>query len=134
MTDTVNVSPFMGTFMTILFVFSTLYTLAFFYYDATNETISSDSLSDDANDPFDVSTESEGVFGFLIRVADGVLEFLSWISPFGLLKGLIVELMTNTPELYQVINMLILRPVGWIVVVFEVNYILSKIPTVSGES
>lgn len=133
MAENTIISPFLGTFMTAIFIFSTIYTLAFFYNQGAGTQLNMSPLGDDPNDPNSVSTSSSGIFGFVMDVADGVLEFLSWVSPFALVKLLLIEIMTSTPILYQVINLLILRPVGWITALFTANYIISRIPTEHGE-
>lgn len=133
MAENTLISPFLGSFMTAIFIFSTIYTLAFYYNQGAGSSLGVDALEDSPNDPTSVSTESSGIFGFVIRGLDAVLEFLSWISPFALLKALLIVVMDPVPLLYQILNLLVLRPVGWISTIFTVNYILSRIPTEHGE-
>lgn len=123
----VQLSPFLGSFMTVIFIFSTIYSLAFYYYQGTGQTMTSTGLDDDAKS---LSSSGSWVASFI----DSVLELASWLSPFALLKALLIELMSGTPEIYEVLNMLILRPVGWIMALFTGNYLISKIPTMSGET
>lgn len=124
MADNTVISPFLGTFMTLAFVFSTIYTAAYYFSLGSSQQLGTQGLSDTPNDP-------ASLVGSL---ADWVLEGASWISPFGLVKLLLTEIMASTPELYTAVNLLVLRPVGWVVALFTANYIISKIPTVSGET
>lgn len=133
MAENTLISPFLGSFMTAIFIFSTIYTLAFYYNQGAGSSFNVNALEDSPNDPTSVSTQSSGIFGFVMRGIDGVLEFLSWISPFALLKALLIVVMNPVPLLYEILNLLVLRPVGWISTIFTVNYILSRIPTEHGE-
>lgn len=124
MADDTIMTPFLGSFMTLIFIFSTIYTAAYYYGQGSGQTIGIVGLADDPVNP----SSSSGSF------VDWILEAASWISPFGLVKFLLIEAMAPVPELYTAFNLLILRPVGWTVTLFEANYIISKIPTVSGET
>jgi len=123
MAENVNMGGFIATFITLAFVFSTMYTLAFYYYQGASTSYEANPMKADSDhDILDVL----GIIG-------GILDFISWLSPFLLIKAFLVFSMQATPDLYQFLDMLILRPVGWIVVMLETNYIISKIPTMSGE-
>lgn len=123
MPENTLVSPFLGAFMTLIFVFSTIYTVAYYYNQGSGDTLGTDGLADDPVNP--VSTAGSFV--------DWILEAASWISPFAIVKLILTEVMASTPELYTVLNLLVLRPVGWIVTLFTANFIIAKIPTESGE-
>ena len=120
---TTTLSPFLSSIITLLFVFSTIYTLAFFYYQGAGQVITFDGLSEDA-----VSSDTVNFLGML----DGIINFISWISPFALVRGILFYL--APADLYQVLDMLLLRPISWIVSIITVNFIISKIPTISGET
>ena len=113
--------------MTAIFIFSTIFTLAYYWNQGANTQLATPGLSDNGKSITDSGS-------WLIDFLDSVLEILSWISPFALVKLLLVEVMSNTPELYTALNLLILRPVSWIFSVITANYVISKIPTVSGET
>lgn len=110
--------------MTLIFIFSTLYTAMYYFNLGAAQQVGTPGLQDDPVNP--VSTAGSFV--------DWILEAASWISPFGLVKLLLSEVMAQTPELYTILNLLVLRPVGWIVTLFTANFILAKIPTMSGET
>lgn len=117
------IPPFLGSVMTLLFLFSTIYTLAFYYYQGTTSGLNYGGIG--------VSGKNASELG-LIGVLDGVLSFISWISPFALVRGLVSAI--SPPDLFQVLDLLILRPVSWIVSLITANYLISKIPTISGET
>ena len=58
---------------------------------------------------------------------DRVLEWISVLSPFVLIKGLVYVITASTPELYTVINLLILRPAGWVGFLFTLDWGLNKL-------
>lgn len=76
-----------------------------------------------------------------INTSNSALALVSWlvdvissINPLGALKLFWIYIMQNpTPLLYDVLNTFVLVPIGLIVTFYEVNYVLSKIPTVSPE-
>ena len=117
-------SPYLSQFITWIFIFSTIYTLAFYYDQGAQIQNNYDELSDQDGDYMNT-----GIIGIL----DGVLDFISWLSPFALVKGLLIILMADMPDLYQFIDLLFLRPISWVIAVLTVNYIKSWIPTLSGE-
>lgn len=119
------IKPFESFFVSMIFIFSTMYTLYYYYEMGTQQPLEFEGITEDVNDPLNSGFAS---------ILDSVLEFVSWISPFALVKGLIIILFqSNTPELYTAINLLLLRPIGWIGALFTANYLISKIPTVSPE-
>ena len=133
MQENTLISPFLGAFMTAIFIFSTLYTLAYFWNQGSNIQVNTPGLGDNPDDPTQVKLTNSGVFGFVISIADGILESVSWITPFALVKLLLIEVMASTPQLYTILNLLVLRPVGWITALFTVNFLISKLPTMSSE-
>jgi hypothetical protein len=116
MGERVNISPFLGVSLTLLFIFSTLYTLAFYYYQGASQDIS-------------LSTPADST-GSLVSGFDALFNAISWLSPFGFIKALLVSVMSGTPEFYQILDMLLLRPIGWFVFLVQANYLISLVPTV----
>jgi hypothetical protein len=115
MGERINISPFLGVSLTLLFIFSTLYTLVYYYDQGAN-----------AGFGLDTPEESSGSFdGF-----DAIFNAISWLSPFGFIKLLLSSVMSSTPEFYQIIDMLLLRPIGWFVFLVQGNYLLSLVPTI----
>ena len=133
MATNINFSPFIGQITVLLFMFSTIYTFMYLYSVDSLQSPKANELSD-PNDPNGVKVQSGGIFGFVINAVDGIIEVTTWISPFFLVKELIWAIMKDTPFLYTLMNLLILRPASWAVSIFTLNFIISKIPTVSGES
>ena len=117
-------SPYLSQFITWIFIFSTVYTLTFYYDQGAQIQNIYDELDDQSGDYMNT-----GIIGIL----DEVLDFISWLSPFALVKGLLIILMADMPDLYQFIDLLFLRPISWVIAVLTVNYIKSWIPTLSGE-
>ena len=115
MGENINISPFIGTTMTLLFVFSTIYTLAFYYYQGDNKAL-------DADSPI----ESTSMFAGL----DALFNAVSWLSPFGFIKLIISTLLTDVPDFYTILDMLLIRPIGWTVFIIQVNYVISLVPTI----
>jgi hypothetical protein len=116
MSERVNLSPFLGVSLTLLFIFSTLYTLAFYYYQGAGQDVS-------------LSTPSDST-GSLVSGFDALFNAVSWLSPFGFIKALLLVVMSGTPEFYQILDMLLLRPIGWFVFLVQANYLLSLVPTI----
>ena len=128
MSERVNLGGFMASLITFSFLFSTIYTLAFFYSQATGQ-LNPGQIAIGGGSP-SVEAPLVDVFG----IFDSILNIISWLSPFAAIKFLMVALVeNNAPILYQVIDLLILRPIGWIVTALEINYLVSKIPTISQE-
>lgn len=123
MTEYIRISPFLATVISMSFIFSTLFTLAYFYYQGAGVGYNGGEMGHDATTP---------VQG-LIAVLSVVLDLISWASPVALLKAFFGYNMASTPILYTLLDMLLLRPLGWVMAVVEINFIISKIPTISGE-
>lgn len=122
--DIVITKPFMAQFITWIFIFSTIYTLAFYFYLGIAQEPDFVPIGDTAN-----NAKTTGIIGIL----DNVLEFISWISPFSLVKMILITLLAGTPEIYEFLNIIFLRPMSWIVAVITVNYLKAWIPTLGGE-
>ena len=123
MPENTLVTPFLGSFMTLVFVFSTLYTVAYYFNQGFGQSLNTPGIGD--NTP--------AIGSFATSLIDSLLEGASWLSPFFVVKLLLTEVMSSTPELYTILNLLVLRPVGWIITLFTANFIISKIPTISSE-
>jgi len=129
MSERVNIGGFMASVITLAFMFSTMYALAFFYFQASGQTPYGQPLGTG-----DVVVGVDRPLIDIFGIFDAILNFVSLLSPFVFVKMFIEALMiTNTPLLYQVVDLLVLRPIGWICAGMTVNYIISKIPTESNE-
>ena len=113
-------------FISMVFIFSTIYTMAFYYYDATSAQVGVD-VPDGAISGFNVTDLKASGFGVLVgnSFIDWFAETLSWMPPFALVKGLLIVLIPE--ELYDPINMLFLRPIGWIGTWITTEWVINKI-------
>jgi hypothetical protein len=116
MGERINISPFLGVSLTLLFIFSTLYTLAFYYYQGASQDVALSSPSDST--------------GSLVSGFDAIFNTVSWLSPFGFIKALLLVVMSGVPVFYQILDLLLLRPIGWFVFLVQANYIISLVPTI----
>jgi hypothetical protein len=107
-------------------MFSTIYTLAFYWYQAENTSMTVVGLDDMTGG---LVKDPEAGDSFITIVVDNMLEFilesLSWFSPFILVKGLLLVLVP-TP-IYEPLNLLILRPLGWIGTWITTEWVINKI-------
>lgn len=76
-------------------------------------------------DDKDADMSQSGVLDILI----GAIEFLSWTSPFGIVKGLIYFM--SPPALYEFMNLFLLRPLGWVCSYFFAEWIIFTIRGIS---
>jgi len=105
----------------MVFMFSTIYTLGFYYYAATGDAYTFTGMSDTTG-----TMVSEMPTNILLQyIIDFLLEILSWASPFAIVKGLLL-LIVPTP-LYEPINLLLLRPIGWIGTWITTEWVINKI-------
>ncbi len=120
------VKPHIGMFMTFLFMFSTMYTLVYFWEEGSGGKTGVNSLEGSDKGPSALS----GVFS----VVEWILDIVSWISPFALVRGMVVWLTLGfDPHFFKILDLLFLRPMSWVVSIVTVDFALSKIPTMSGE-
>jgi hypothetical protein len=98
--------PFIGMFTTFVFIFSTMFTIAYFWFDATGQRVGVSGLS--------LSDKNPSMLGVVFDVLNWILDVVSWISPFAL-----------------ILDLLFLRPVSWITSMITVEWAISKIPTES---
>lgn len=110
----------------MVFMFSTIYTMAFYWFQAEGmdiEVIGLDNLDGS------LRKTPEAQESFITIVVDNMLEFLleslSWFSPFILVKGLLIVLVPA--PIYEPLNLLILRPVGWIGSWITTEWVINKI-------
>jgi len=59
------------------------------------------------------------------NMLDFILESLSWFSPFILVKGLLLALVPA--PIYEPLNLLLLRPLGWIGTWITTEWVINKI-------
>lgn len=119
----IRTTPFLSIVVQIVFILNTIFNL-FKYYSLA----ASQSFTVTEGLPETLNTSSSGLI-----LVSWILDIISTINPFGLLKIMLGYIMTDTPALYDILNDFILIPIGLIVTFYEVNYLISKIPTVSPE-
>lgn len=119
----IRTTPFLSIVVQIVFILNTIFNLFKYYSLALSQSVTvTEGL------PETLDTSSSGLI-----LVSWILDILSTINPFGLLKIMLGYIMTDTPVLYDILNDFILIPIGLIVTFYEVNYLVSKIPTVSPE-
>jgi hypothetical protein len=118
--------PFMGTFITYIFMFSTMYTLLYFWFLGSGGSMGVQALTTSDKTPDMLST------AFLL--IDWILEFISWLSPFVLVKGIVWYILQPLdPNFYMLLDLLFLRPASWIMSLVIIEFALKHVPTVGGE-
>lgn len=118
--------PFLGMFTTFIFMFSTMYTLLYFWFDATGATVGVTGLVQSSKDASSISS----AFWLL----EWILDLVSWISPFALVRGLVSWILEDlNSNLFTLLDLLFLRPMSWISSIILIDFAISKIPTESGE-
>lgn len=119
---------FKGNFLiftiSMLFMFSTAYTIVFYWNQANAVKIQNglsqvDETTNEA--PTDESIISSITSGFV----DNVLGFLAVINPFGLIILLLKSIMPT--DIFQFVDLLLLRPIGWAGTIITSNYVISRI-------
>ena len=144
-------SSILKFFIGIVFLFSTIYTCQYYYFQGSNEIeniytnpldetdgkqISGAEAPDNVTIPvwvhvlwrttgLDLSAFYAEPEDIASKVLEPILELISWASPFVLIKGLFFALMP--PDLYEPFNLLILRPVGWIGTWITGEWVINKI-------
>lgn len=123
------------TTQSVMFIFmvSTLFGLNYMWGLGSGESTDIQGLADsDGGMGVNLSnllrTDSE-IWGFIldliVRVIDVLLEFVSWLSMFGLVKGILYALLPA--DLYVIFNLFLLRPIGWIAALITTEWVLNKI-------
>lgn len=119
-------SSILKYFISMVFIFSTVYTMSFYYFAASGEISGVETATDTTGVVSATAINSTGAaalasFGFV----EWLGEFLSWLSPFALIKGMMVTLLPTM--IYQPINLLFLRPIGWIGTWITTEWVINKI-------
>ena len=105
----------------MVFMFSTIYTLGFYWYAATGDAYTFTGMGETTG-----SMVSEMPANALLQyIIDFLLEILSWASPFALVKAFLLALIP-TP-LYEPLNMMLFRPIGWIGTWITTEWVINKI-------
>lgn len=125
-TGVTNISPFMGMMIGLLFTFSTIYGLLFYYFQGDAQTVQLVGLNATANNASQAISDSGGFLsGFVTGALDSVLSLVSWVSPFALIRGAIFAV---TPtDLFTVLDIFLLRPISWAVAIITGNWLISTI-------
>jgi hypothetical protein len=121
----VQISPFISMMIGLLFAFSTLYGLMYFYYQGDAQSISLVELGESGNDPATIGSDSGFIGSFISGSIDALLSFVAWISPFALIRAAILAIAPT--DLYMVLDIFLLRPISWAVSILTANWILSAI-------
>jgi hypothetical protein len=110
----------------MVFMFSTIYTLAFYWYQAENTSMNAEGLDEyDGELRKPLEKDKSFITTVVTSLLDMLIEALSWFSPFALVKGLLIILVP--PPIYEPLNLLILRPLGWIGTWITTEWVINKI-------
>lgn len=107
-------------------MFSTIYTM-WFYWNAVDTTgIQVTALTEYDGTSITDPDESQGFFtDMLSSVTDYIFEALSWFSPFAIIKGIMI--LVVPAAIYEPLNLILLRPMGWIGTWITTEWIINKI-------
>lgn len=110
----------------MIFMFSTVYTMAFYWYQAEDTSMTVVGL-DELDGELRKTPETQETF--ISSVIDNMLVYiidaLSWFSPFSIVRVLFVILVPA--PIYEPLNLLILRPLGWIGTWITTEWVINKI-------
>lgn len=120
-----QISPFMAMMIGLLFIFSTAYGLMFYYYQGAQQSMSVNGLDSNVRNPNTLDTSGGFLSSFVSGAIDTLLNFISWISPFSLIRGLIYAI--SPSDLFQVLDLFLLRPISWAVSIITANLIIAKV-------
>ena len=110
----------------MIFMFSTIYTLGFYYYQASGESFTITGLEERTGTLMDEPDKDKSFLSTITEnIIDYLLESLSWFSPFALVKGLLISIVPVV--IYEPINLLLLRPVGWLGTWITTEWVINKI-------
>jgi hypothetical protein len=121
----VQISPFISMMVGLLFTFSTIYGLMYYFNQGESQQIQLVALGENGNNPNSVNQSTGYIGSFVSGSIDALLSFISWVSPFALIRGAILAI--SPPDLFQVLDIFILRPISWCVSILTANWILSAI-------
>ena len=112
----------------MFFLFSTMYTLAYFWVQGSSEELKVPELAEQGAENVAVSANSW--VSVIVSVAiDDILNTISYFSPFALVLIFLKSLVPA--DLYLPLNLLLLRPIGWIGAFITTEWIINKIRGVS---
>lgn len=121
----VQISPFISMMIGLLFTFSTIYGLMFFFSQGEAQSISLVELGENGNDATEITTNTGFIGSFVSGSIDALLSFVAWVSPFALIRGAILAITPS--DLYQVLDIFLLRPISWAVSILTANWIIATI-------
>ena len=112
----------------MFFAFSTIYTLAYFWTMGSGELLDSPELGD--QEVSNVAVQGDSWASVLVSGAvDEVLNAISYFSPFALVLVILKAIVPS--DLYLPLNLLLLRPIGWIGAFITTEWVINKIRGVS---
>ena len=116
--------------MSMFFFFSAIYTMVFYYNQASD--IQNNIKGLDTQEAQNVATtESSWISGITQGLIDDLLGAASFFSPFALVKLLFKVMLDSQPDLYTFLDLLLLRPIGWVGAFITTEWVIDKIRGVS---
>lgn len=115
--------------ITMFFVVSTLFGLMHYWNVASGindevpglENKDSDRILTNDDQDKGLFSKITGIFtsGFIDYIANA----LSWLSPFALVKVIVLAFTEHTPEVYTFVDYFFLRPIGWIIFFIQFEWV-----------
>lgn len=120
-----QISPFINTIIGLLFTFSTIYGLMFYFYQGEAQQVTLTQLGDNPNNPSSLNQSSSFIGSFVSGTIDTLLSLISWVSPFALIRGAILAITPS--DLFLVLDIFLLRPMSWAVSIITANWVIAAI-------
>lgn len=121
----VQISPFISMMIGLLFTFSTIYGLMFYFYQGETQVVQLTQLSDNPNNPTSLNQSTSFIGSFVSGTIDSLLSFLAWVSPFALVRAII--LVISPSDMFQALDIFLLRPMSWSVSILTGNWIIAAV-------
>jgi len=118
-------SSMMKQAIVYVFLISTIYGLVYYYNIGASNDVSIEGLGD-SDGSIQIGLEEDDSFASLIlNAVDSLLEFISWLSLFSIVKGIFYTMLPAS--IYAPVNLFLLRPTGWITAAITTEWMLNKV-------
>jgi len=119
-------NPLSSSIIIMFFFVSTMFGLMHYWNEASN--INDELTLEEKNADQIIVPEDNSLFGSITGIfssgfLDYMLNALSWLSPFALVKGTILIFTVESPEIYTFVDYFLLRPMGWIMFFIQFEWV-----------
>jgi hypothetical protein len=111
--------------ITFVFIISTIYGFSYYWAEGSGDSIGVPSIDDGDGSLFVNVGGNSAIATLLLDSVDTILEFVSWISLFAVVKAILVLIVPT--DLYTPINLFLLRPTGWIAAFITTEWVINKV-------